>query len=263
MDRSLASLTPYDAAMTRYAGTNEFRAAEFVDADLSGALFREVDLSGARLRGVLLRDADIDGDITGLRVNGVDVAPLVEAELDRRYPERTKLRPTTPAGLREALTTVELIWADTLREARERPAEEVHRSVDGEWSLVQTLRHLVFATDAWFRNAVKGEPDAFDPLGLPFSGLTVHGFDLDARPDLDTVLAIRAGRLAELHDYAEAVSPEELARERPADPDQPWPPPGLRAPLTCLRVIFKEEWAHHQFVRRDLAVIDEGKVPGT
>lgn len=69
--------------MTRDASAAGFRGAEFVDVDTSHASFREVDLTGARMYGVLLTDADIDGDIRGLWVNGVEVAPLVEGELDR------------------------------------------------------------------------------------------------------------------------------------------------------------------------------------
>ena len=78
------------------------RAREFVSEDLAGAVFREVDLTGARMFGVLLTDADLDGDITGLRVNEVEIGPLVEAELDRLHPERAAFRPTTADGLREA-----------------------------------------------------------------------------------------------------------------------------------------------------------------
>ena len=40
------------------------------------------------IHGALLADMEINGDIENLRVNGVDVVPLVEAELDRRYPDR-------------------------------------------------------------------------------------------------------------------------------------------------------------------------------
>jgi hypothetical protein len=34
-------------------------------------------------------------------INGVDVGSLVNAELDRRYPDRAKMRPTDPAGFRD------------------------------------------------------------------------------------------------------------------------------------------------------------------
>jgi hypothetical protein len=70
--------------------SDELRGAEFVDLSMVGSIFRAVDLSSARMRGVRLTDAEIDGDIGGLRVNGVDVEPLIESELDRRRPERTK-----------------------------------------------------------------------------------------------------------------------------------------------------------------------------
>ena len=43
------------------------------------------------MRGVVLVDADLDGEMEGLRIWGVEVAPLVEAELDRRHPERVAL----------------------------------------------------------------------------------------------------------------------------------------------------------------------------
>ncbi len=84
---------------------------------MSGAVFREVDLAGARMHGVLLMGADIDGAINGLRVNGVEVLPLIEAELDRLHPERVALRPTTPEGAREAWRVVEEFWAATMQRA--------------------------------------------------------------------------------------------------------------------------------------------------
>src|SRR5258705_3528667 len=108
--------------MTTYADTTEFRGAQFVDIDMSGSVFREVDLSQTRMHGVLLAGADIDGAIEGLRVNGVEVAPLIEAELNRLHPERAKLRPSTVDGLREAVETVAALWATTIAEVRLRPA---------------------------------------------------------------------------------------------------------------------------------------------
>ena len=63
---------------------------------MSDAIFHNVNLRNARIRGAFLNDAEISGDITGMKVNGVLVAPLVEAELDRLYPERAKLYPDTP-----------------------------------------------------------------------------------------------------------------------------------------------------------------------
>jgi hypothetical protein len=86
--------------------------------DLSGAQFRVVDLSGARLRGVELVDVEITGELRNVTVNGVDIAPLVSAELDRRYPGRAKMRPTDPAGFAEAWDILGRLWDQTVARAR-------------------------------------------------------------------------------------------------------------------------------------------------
>ena len=50
------------------------------------------------IRGAAQVNADISGEIKNLRVNGVDVVLLVAAELNRRYPDRVKMRPTGSVG---------------------------------------------------------------------------------------------------------------------------------------------------------------------
>ena len=64
----------------------------FADEDLTGSEFRECDLSETRLVGVVMQDAVIDGLVTNLAVNGVEVTAYVEAELDRRHPVRAARR---------------------------------------------------------------------------------------------------------------------------------------------------------------------------
>ena len=103
-----------------------------------------------------------------MTVNGVDIGPLIDAELNRRYPDRAKMRPADPAGFREAWDTLERLWGQTVARARRLPPESLHESVDGEWSFTETLRHLAFATDAWIRRAVLGDPAPWDPLDLPW-----------------------------------------------------------------------------------------------
>ncbi len=141
--------------------------ARLHDVDLRGASLRMVDLRGLRARDVWLEDVDITGDVENVRINGVDVAPLVEAELDRRDPDRPKMRPTDAAGYREAWDVVERRWAGTVERARTLPPDQLHERVDGEWSFIETLRHLVFATDAWVRRALLGDPEPWDALDLP------------------------------------------------------------------------------------------------
>jgi hypothetical protein len=42
-----------------------------------------------------------------------------------------------------------VLWDGTIARARNLAAVLQHEFVDGEWSFIETLRHLVFATDAW------------------------------------------------------------------------------------------------------------------
>jgi uncharacterized protein YjbI with pentapeptide repeats len=126
----------------------DLKGSRFERVDLTGSEFRSVDLCQARFRGVDFRDAvmtgvemcdvRISGEFKNLVLNGVDVAPLVEAELDRRDPKRAKMRPTDPAGFREAWAIVERLWAGTVERARGLDPELLHESVDDEWSFIET-----------------------------------------------------------------------------------------------------------------------------
>jgi uncharacterized protein YjbI with pentapeptide repeats len=90
----------------------------FVDADLRGTRFTRSDLSSVVMRAVDVSGADIDApwllDGTNtLLVNNVDGAPLVDAELNRRFPGRAQRRAEDLAGLRAPWNAVEQTW--TLR----------------------------------------------------------------------------------------------------------------------------------------------------
>jgi hypothetical protein len=130
--------------------------------------FRGVEMNRVVMRGVELANVDIYGEIMNVTINGVDVGPLVDAELNRRYPDRAKMRPADPAGFREAWELLGKLWDQTVARARRLPPERLHESVGGEWSFIETLRHLVFATDAWIRRVILGDPAPWDPLGLPW-----------------------------------------------------------------------------------------------
>jgi len=104
----------------------DFSSARFEQVDFSRAWFRNVYFTGATLRGAWLEDVDIDGEIRNVRINGVDIGPLVEAELNRRYPERTKLDPADAAGFREGWTIIERAWPPTIERARRLPPELLH-----------------------------------------------------------------------------------------------------------------------------------------
>src|SRR5215472_7704002 len=133
----------------------DLAGSRFEQVDLAGARFRNVDLTGAVIRGALLVNVEIDGLLQDVTVNGVDVVPLVEAELDRRYPDRAKMRPADADGFRQAWDILERLWQQTVARARGMPPDLLHERVDDEWSFIETLRHLVFATDAWVRRGIR------------------------------------------------------------------------------------------------------------
>lgn len=237
----------------------------FDDEDLTGAEFRECDLSGARLVGVVMQDAEIDGLVTDLVVNGVEVMSYVEAELDRRHPVRLLIRSDEPTDLREAWRQLREAWATTAERVRSMPEGTEHRSVGGEWSMVETLRHLVFVHDSWFRRCVLGLTEPFTALGLA-SAFVPHqeeqGLDRSVRPSLEEVLRVRDRQAAELGAWLGGVTPDQLARPAPVPADGGWPPYAAgRTVRQCLGTVLDEEWAHHGFCVRDLDALSGRDVP--
>lgn len=242
---------------------------DFENMRMAGARFRVVDLSGARfdqvnlhdvvMRGVELANVDISGEIWNVNINGVDIGPLVEAELDRRDPNRVKMRPTDADGFREAWGLVEHLWADTVARARRLDPALLHESVDGEWSFIQTLRHLVFATDSWIRRVILGDPNPWDPLDLPFDQMKETPgvpWDRAARPSLDDVLAIRADRMRSMRQVLNDLTDEILDSHTVPVTAPGWPPAKSYPVAEVLRIILNEEWHHRLFAERDLAQLE-------
>jgi uncharacterized protein YjbI with pentapeptide repeats len=237
----------------------DLSGAELRDVDLSGARFAGVDLSGAVLRGVELANVSIYGELLNVTVNGVDIAPLVDAELNRRCPDRAKMRPADAAGFREAWDLLERLWGQTVERARRLPPELLHESVDGEWSFVETLRHLAFAADAWIRRAILGDPAPWDPLDLPWDEMPdTPGVprDRDARPSLDVVLELRRDRMSTVRQVIENLTDASLdARTEPVE-GPGWPRPRSYPVRECLLVILNEEWEHRLYAERDLDALE-------
>ncbi len=232
--------------------------ARIEDADFSGARLHAPNFEGARITDAWLYRADISGNLEGLRLNGVEVAPLVMAELDRRFPQRAKLRATDPAGLAEAWDMIEDLWRATVARARALPLPLLFERVDDEWSFVETLRHLVMATDCWLRRMVNGIEQPYHPWALAGSWLSdpaAWGIDPAATPSLDEVLAIRRERMDEVRQTIASVTPDELERvcvppQAPGHPDRP------HTVVRCLHVILDEEWEHNRYAVRDLEALE-------
>jgi uncharacterized protein YjbI with pentapeptide repeats len=236
----------------------DLRGAELRAADMTGASFRGVDLSGVVMRGVELSGARIYGEIGDLTVNGVAVGPLINAELNRRYPDRAKMSPADPAGFREAWDTLELLWDGTVQRARGLSPGLLHEQVDGEWSFIETLRHLVFATDAWIRRAILGDPSPWHPLDLPWDEMpetpgTPH--DRTVRPSLDAVLDLRRDRMSTVREVMAGLTGASLAGHTEPVEALGWPRPHRYPVRECLLVILNEEWEHRLYAERDLDIL--------
>jgi hypothetical protein len=230
--------------------------ARFDNQDLTDAEFRECDLTRARMIGVVMQDAVIDGLVNNLVVNGVEVTSYVEAELDRRHPVRLLIRSTDPADLREGHRQFRATWAATVERLREMPQGSEHQRVGGEWSAVETLRHLVFVHDSWFRRCCLGSTQPFTAIGLASDFVPdqeEQGLDRAAVPGLDEVLAVCDDQAAELERWLATVTADELSAAAPVPAGPGWPAYARgRSVLQCLHVVLDEEWAHHGFCVRDL-----------
>ena len=234
-------------------------SARFRDVDLRNARFSLVDLTGVSIRGALVDDAEISGEVVSLRVNGVDVVPLVEAELNRRYPDRARMRPVDADGYREAWASLERLWPQTVQRARGLDPELLHRQVDGEWSFIETLRHLVFATDAWVRRAMLGDPSPWDPLDLPHDEMPDEPSvprDRAARPSLDEVLALRADRMATVREVLAGLTDEQLNGVTEPVREPGYPEPESFPVRRCLGAVVIEEWEHRLYAERDFDVLE-------
>ena len=239
--------------MREFVGSDELKNARIRDCDLSGAQIRGVNFSNVSITDSWIFNTDISGMIGGLKINGVEVEPLIEAELDRRHPERTKLRPTDLDGLRAAFDVVEEMWAATVERARRLPQQQLHERVGGEYSFVETLRHLLFATDAWLTRMVLRVPNAYHEFAVP------PDLPPDAPPDtgpgLDAVVAARAERLARVRDHLSGATEADLSQLVSA-PDPTGHPQGTHRVFDCFHVVLREEWWHHYYATRDLAVLE-------
>lgn len=228
--------------------------ARIEDADFSHARLHAPNFEGAKITDAYFYGADISGDLEGLRLNGVEVGPLVMAELERLFPERVKLRAEDPAGLAAAWAMIEDTWSATVARAKTLPGPALFVRVDDEWSFVETLRHLILATDCWLRRMVKGMERPYHRWGLAGSWAAdpaSWGIDPGANPSLDEVLEVRRERMDEVDRTIAALTPDELERVcvPPEGPGYPNRPHSVRE---CLHVILNEEWEHNRYAVRDL-----------
>ena len=239
--------------MTTHSGTMDFAGAAFVKANFKGATLRFSDVSGVTMRSVDVDGLDIDSHdlfMGSLIVNGVDVVPLVDAELNRQFPGRELQKAQTPEGLREGWVAVQAAWQATVAGT---PPDLVDAHVEDEWSLAQTLRHLILATDTWLRGGILRIQQPFHEIGQIFTGADDMGVDTSifrvGPPAYEEILAVRTDRQRLVTDFLATATAELLAEDR----QDPWGFDWHPSVGDCVRVILEEEWAHLRYIRRDLA----------
>ena len=244
-----------------YAESDQFRGARIHLCDLAGLEIRDCEVSGLKVVDCYGSVVYLGGDFERVVVKDVDVTGYVEGELDRQQPARRWAREAaSPDDYRTTWDAIEALWAATLERARLLPEVRLHERVDGEWSLVETQRHLLFGSDAWLGNAVLEEHTPYHPLGFPYGGMPADraaqlGLTLDATPTLDDVLAPRRRRMAIMRRVVEALTEAELDRTCGRKPAEPYPDQEYVV-RRCLTVVLKEEVEHHRYTVRDLAVLE-------
>ncbi len=243
------------------ATPSTFNGARLTGVDFSGAVLRDCDLSNVKIVDSWLVDVNMSGLIGNVVVNDVDVTEFVNAELDRRHPERVQLREMSAADDYRAMwTTIEALWSSLVERARALSEDQVQQRVDDEWSFVETLRHLVFCTDAWASRTILDDPRPYHRLGYthssyPPADAAALGIDLEAHPSFAEVLVARVDRMAVIRRIVDGLTDAEVERvclrtPAPGYPEEP------RTVGKCLSVVMGEEFDHAQYAIRDLRALE-------
>jgi hypothetical protein len=246
-----------------HRNTRAFRGASFHYADVSGATFRDCDLRGVRIVSSFV-DGLVIGGFNGrsgpVVVDDVDVSGFVAAELDRRHPERVRLRAARGVDeLRAVWAEVDRLWDGTLARAGQLPEAALHERVHDEWSFVETLRHLAFAVDTWIAGWLRGRPAPFSPLGVPPTDFGPDewrsiGLDPGARPSYAEAAALFADRREQVQAALGEVTDAQLDEVRTGTPVPAWGEESHDA-RECFSVVLEEHIEHRRFAERDLAAL--------
>jgi hypothetical protein len=124
----------------------------------------------------------------------------------------------------------------------------------------QTLRHLIFITDAWASRTVLDQPMPYHPFGLPQSwypeaDADALGIDLTARPGYAEILAARAGRMSVMRRIVADLTDDGLSRLCQRLPAPGYPDEELTV-IGCISVVMDEEIEYYRFAMRDLAALE-------
>jgi uncharacterized damage-inducible protein DinB len=191
-----------------------------------------------------------------------DFQDLTDTTFEPADTAGSQLRPTTADGFREAWNLNEQHWETTVERARRLDPEQLHESVRGEWSFLETLRHLAFASESWVGRCLLDDPSPWHPLSLPWDQMPdIPGVprDREARPSLDEALSLRHQAMGLVRGVVDELTDQRLAGRTPPLVGPGWPPEGDTFPVSeCLLIVLNEEWCHRQYAERDLSVLETG-----
>jgi hypothetical protein len=216
----------------------------FDGEDWSNQTLHNINFENARVQEANLDGSSFSGYVGSMKVNGFVIWPLIEAELTRLHPEYPKLKVADVASCREALEIVLSQLDATFARARALPEAKRRERVDDEWSVIETVRHLVYVIDKWLTFIIEGGDDATDPIALP--NTADAPIDPNADPSFDEAAAAWRDRRAHLEAYVGELSSDELERNVRY---------GIPA-LHGMNVIFSELWWHNRYMARDLEVLE-------
>lgn len=200
----------------------DMAGAFFHNVNLGGAVFDDVNLAGARIHNANLEGFAIeDANIKGLTIFGFRVDELIEAEFDRRDPERARLRmadcfdPECVRAVLRHLGKVRARFSAFLRATK--PSQLTTRPVPNQWSAVENLRHLIFAEDLYLNRWLLQNDEPWCKLGLlpAFLADDPHYATVGSQPseDIEILLAAWDALHNRMMAFVASVSVEELHRD--------------------------------------------------
>jgi hypothetical protein len=194
----------------------------FRAVNLQRAVFDDVNLAEVRIRNGFLAGLSIeDSFVGGLTVNGFRVDLLIEAELDRRDPERIRLRMTDtadPECVRAVLNRLDVVREEFRALVRSTDRSSLTTRPGPEsWSVVETIRHMLFAADMYLNRRLLQNAEPLSRLGLLSTHLVGHPrlAEVGSEPtdDAEALLAAWDEIHARTRELADHAAPEELRRD--------------------------------------------------
>ena len=173
--------------------------AVFHAVNLDRATFNDVNLGAAKFRNVNMKDVSIEeANIQGLTVFGIRIDELVQAELDRRDPERARLRmadPHDPASVRAVMARLDEVRGAFCRLLRStRPDLLARRPSSSKWSAIEQVRYMIFAEDLYLNRGILENDRPWNRMGLCpafLDGVAAYA-DVGSQPCEDLVILLAA-----------------------------------------------------------------------